>query len=297
MSPRRIIFILVALLASGATIFLGRAWLIAERNARLAQQEQPAPAPEKPKTMILVAKGDLHVGEFLHARDNLRWQAWPDDSLSPNYVRSTDHQLEDYEGSVVKVALNDGEPVTDLRIVRAGDRSFLAAVLDPGMRAVTIPVTPASGMAGHVFPGDYVDLIATLKLMDPKQGKDDNDDDREHHAGETVLTNLKVLALDQRVDDQNKELTIAKTATLQVTPKEAEAIAVVAEIAKLSLSLRSLNEGDGLAQAETGRTGPSYTFDSDATQLTRPPAFAGNTHRVVIVRGADVSQMEFTRVR
>ena len=297
MSPRRIIFIVVALLASGATIFLGRAWLIAERNARLATQEQPAAAPQKPTTMILVAKGDLHAGQFIHAKESLRWQAWPDDSLSPSYILQNDHQLEDYDASVVRFALNDGEPVTATRLVRKGETGFLAAVLEPGMRAVTIPVTPSSGMGGLVFPGDYIDLIATLKLMDPKQGKDDDSDDREHHAGETVLTHLKVLALDQRSDESNQEPNVANTATLQVTPKEAEVIAMVSDIAKLSLSLCALNEGDAPSQAETGRTGPTYTFDSDATQLTRPPAFAGNTRRVVVVRGADATQMEFTRVR
>ena len=295
MSPRRIIFIVVALLASGATIFLGRAWLIAERNARVVQ-EQPA-APQKPTTMVLVAKGDLHAGQFIHAKDSLRWQAWPDDNLSPSYILSTDHNIEDFDASVVRFALNDGEPVTATRVVRKGDTGFLAAVLEPGMRAVTIPVTPSSGMAGLVFPGDYVDVLATLKLMDPKQGENDNNDDREHHAAETVITHLKVLAVDQRSDDQNQEPTVAKTATLQVTPKEAEKIAVVSSIAPLSLSLCALNEGDTQAQAETARTGPTYTFDSDATQLTRPPALAGNTHRVVIVRGAAATQMEFTRVR
>lgn len=117
MSPRRIIFIVVALLASGATIFLGRAWLIAERNARVVQ-EQPA-APQKPTTMVLVAKGDLHAGQFIHAKDSLRWQAWPDDSLSPSYILSTDHNIEDFDASVVRFALNDGEPVTATRVVPA----------------------------------------------------------------------------------------------------------------------------------------------------------------------------------
>ena len=171
MSPRRIVFILIALVASGATIFLGRAWLIAERNARVqAQQQQPAPV-EKTSTMVLVAKGDLHVGQFLR-RENLRWQPWPADGVTPSYVVSTQHQLEDYEGAVVRSSLGDGEPVTDARVVRPGDRGFLAAVLKPGYRAVTIPVTPSSSVAGFIFPGDYVDVLATLKVTDEGKDKD-----------------------------------------------------------------------------------------------------------------------------
>jgi len=290
MSPRRIVFILIALVASGATIFLGRAWLIAERNARV-QVAQPAPV-EKPSTMVLVAKGDLHVGQFIR-RENLRWQAWPADSVPPSYIIPAQHQLEDYEGAVVRSSLSDGEPLSDARVVRPGDRGFLAAVLKPGYRAVTISVTPSSSVAGFIFPGDYVDLLATLKVVDESTNKDAKTTD--HHAGETVLQNLKVLALDQRLDDQSKEVAVAKTATLEVTPKQAEIIAVVAEIGKLSLSLRSLPEDEAQVASDIGHTGVTYTFDSEATQLTRGPGAAGSTLKVSIVRGAQETQVEFNR--
>jgi pilus assembly protein CpaB len=157
MSPRRIVFILIALLASGATIFLGRAWLSAERNARVVQQ---APEPAKPATMVLVAQGDLHAGQFMRP-ENLRWQAWPDDGLAKSYVVTGQHQLEDFVGAVVRSSVGDGEPITEARIVRPGDRGFLAAVLTPGYRAITVPVTAASGNAGFIFPGDHVDVRST----------------------------------------------------------------------------------------------------------------------------------------
>jgi pilus assembly protein CpaB len=288
MSPRRIVFILIALVASGATIFLGRAWLIAERNARV-QVAQPAQV-EKPSTMVLVAKGDLRVGQFIR-RESLRWQAWPADGVPPSYILPAQHQLEDYEGAVVRSSLSDGEPLTDARIVRPGDRGFLAAVLKPGYRAVTIPVTPSSSVAGFIFPGDSVDLLATLKVPDDSKEKTGD-----HHAGETVLTNLKVLALDQRLDDQSKEVAVAKTATLEVTPKQAEIIAVVAEIGKLSLTLRSLPEDETQVASDIGHTGVTYTFDSEATQLIKYPGASSNgTQKVVIVRGVQETQVEFNR--
>jgi pilus assembly protein CpaB len=294
MSPRRLVFIAIALLAAGATIFIGRAWLSAGRQVQVAQ---PVAPPEKPATQVLVARGDLHVGQFLRA-ENLRWQTWPDDAVAQSYVRQGDHQLEDYVGAVVRSSLADGEPITDLRVVRPGDRGFLAAVLTPGTRAVTVPVTPASSVAGFIFPGDHVDVIASFTLTDPKQGKDDTEN-RDHHASETVLTDIRVLALDQRADDQNKDVTVAKTATLEVTPKQAEIIAVVSEIGKLSLSLRSLgreeDEVTGESAAEGGGGKLSYTFDSDATHLTRPPIFAGSVQTVTVVRGADAKPVEFLR--
>ena len=291
MSPRRIVFILIALIASGATIFLGRAWLVAERNARLQVQQQPAPV-EKPSTMVLVAKGDLHVGQFIR-RENLRWQAWPVDSIPPSYITPAQHQLEDYEGAVVRSSLSDGEPVADTRVVRPGDRGFLAAVLKPGYRAVTIPVTPSSSVAGFIFPGDFVDLLATLKIVDEGKDKDAKTTDR--HAAETVLQNLKVLALDQRLDDQSKEVAVAKTATIEVTPKQAEIIAVVAEIGKLSLALRSLPEDEAQVASDIGHTGVTYTFDSEATQLTGGPGGPGATQKVVVVRGVTETQVVINR--
>ncbi|HZB92478.1 MAG TPA: Flp pilus assembly protein CpaB [Stellaceae bacterium] len=288
MSPRRLIFVAVALLAAVATIFLGRAWLAAERNVKVvAQAPAPAPAPQK---QVLVARGNLHAGQFVRP-ENLRWQAWPKDGVAASYIVSGDHQLEDYVGAIVRSGIADGEPITDARVVRPGDRGFLAAVLRPGYRAVTVPLTPSQALAGFVFPGDHVDLIATLALTD--DDNNNNSAQHEHHASETVLRDLRVLALDQRADDQTKDVSVAKTATLEVTPKQAEIVAVVEDIGKLSLSLRSLEKDD--ATADNDDAGLTYTFDSDATHLIRPPMPFGLKQKVVVVRGDKVNEQDFDR--
>jgi pilus assembly protein CpaB len=292
MSPRRIIFIVIAVLASGATIFLARAWLSAARNVKV---EAAVPAPSKPATMILVARGELHSGQFVRP-ENLRWQAWPDNAVSQSYILSGQHHLEDYVGAVVRNAIGDGEPITESRVVRPGDRGFLAAVLSPGFRAVTVPVTPSSGLAGFVFPGDHVDVILSFILTDINVPSGERGDPiHQHHTGETVLSDVRVLALDQRADDQSKEVSVAKTATLEVTPKQAEAIAVVQELGKLSLSLRSLGQDEADASGETASNRLSYTFDSDATQLTAPPEFSGAAHKVTVVRGDKVDVTEISK--
>jgi len=293
MSPRRLIFVLVALLASGATIFFGQAWLNAQRSTVVAEAPPPAPAPQ-PTRKVLVAAGPLSVGQFIRP-ENLRWQSWPDDNVPASYINSDQHQLEDYVGAVVRSALGQGEPLTEARVVRPGDRGFLAAVLTPGYRAVTVTLTPSSGDAGFVFPGDHVDLIVSMTLTDDDDGDKGNNRNKEHHASETVLTDVRILALDQRVDDEKKEVIVAKTATLEVTPKQAEIVAVVSEIGRLSLSLRSLAHDETEAAGESANSGLSYTFDSDATQLIRPPNFRRSMQRVSVWRADKETQMEFPR--
>lgn len=281
MSLRRLILIFVALVVSGATALVGRAWLHAERNI----QVQAQPAPSKPTPMVLVAKGNLPTGQFIRP-DSVRWQAWPEDGIAPNYIVEGQHKLEEYVGAVVRTGMNDGEPLTDTRVVRPGDRGFMAAVLTPGDRAVTVPVTVSSGLAGFLFPGDRVDILLTFTIQGTAESK------QEHRATETVLTDVRVLAVDQRADDQNKEVVVAKTATLEVTPKQAEIIAVASDLGKLSLSLRSLARQDDTA--ETAHR-VSYTWDSEAARLLPPPKTAASTVKLSIVRGSDTKEVELPR--
>lgn len=286
MSPRRIIFIAVALLVSGLTMWMGRSYLEAQRKAALEAQRQQ-PTPQQPATMVLVAKGDLAAGQFVRA-ENLRWQPWPADGIAPSYVVQGQRQLEDFIGAVVRSGVGDGEPVTETRLVRPRDRGFLAAVLDPGYRAVTVPVTPASGIAGFIYPGDHVDVIVTLQVR--SEAKDPANPNQmvthENRASETVLHDIRVLAIDQRADDQAKDVApkAGSLATLQVTPKQAEVVAVVEAVGKISLSLRSLARDEAEAAADSSRQQLSYTFDSEATKLIRPPG-GGGGGAVDVVRG------------
>jgi pilus assembly protein CpaB len=288
MSFRRLLFVLIALCVSGTTVLVGRAWM-APREVEAA----PAVSNEGPR--VLVAQSTLAAGQFVRP-ENLRWQAWPADGVAPSYIVEGKGRIEDFVGAVVRSGLGDGEPVTESRLVRPGDRGFLAAVLTPGNRAVTVTVTVSSGLAGFVFPGDRVDLLLTMAVQQENAKL-------QRHAAETLLTNLRVLAVDQRADDQNKEVVVAKTATLEVTPKQAETIAVATELGNLSLSLRSLASGDGADQMPPY----SHTWDSEATHLLAPPesrdkspepahkAPVEMTMKVTVVRGHDVKQQEFGR--
>ena len=284
MPLRRILLIALALCAAGVTIAIGHAWRAPERVAQ-------APAPvESKNTRILVASGSLSAGQFIRP-ENLHWQVWPPEGLNPLYAVEGKAKIEDYVGAVVRSAMGDGEPVTEGRLVRPGDRGFLAAVLTPGYRALTVPVTVSSGLAGFVFPGDHVDLLLTMTIAESGGEK------RQRHAAETLLTDLRVLAVDQRVDDQSKDVVVAKTATLEVTPKQAETIAVAADIGTLSLTLRSIGRS---ASGDTSHPF-SHTWDNEATHLLPPPGADPSKpqgpapFKVNVVRGGDVKEMQFAR--
>jgi pilus assembly protein CpaB len=278
--PRRLIFFCLALLVSGATVFAVQHWLHAELANRQPGSTADA-APARPTAQVLVAKGDLPAGTFLRA-DMLRWQEWPRDTLDDSYVVQDKAKLEDFVGTVVRSRLTSGEPITAGRVARSGDRGFMAGVLSPGSRAVTVNVTPSTGMAGFVSPGDRVDLLLTM-VVQPA-----NKDEPTRHMSETVLTDLRVLAMDQRISEDNKDITVPKTATLEVTPKQAEMVAVASELGLLSLSLRSLAAGDGTDDA---RDSMMPTWDSEATHLTVKKETAVVPHRIQIVRGTEATEL------
>lgn len=204
-----------------------------------ASQAQAAPAvPLGPK--VLVAKKALPVGTIID-QDAFTWQAWPKELVQNAYYTQdqADSDPSKLVGTVVRNALTAGQPVTRGMLVGPQDRGFLAAALTPGMRAVSVPVTQTSGVAGFVFPGDRVDLIWTQEI----QGGGDGPPLK---VSETIVRNLRVLAADQRIDNKDPEgkpmVKVSATVTLEATPRIAEKIALTqgSNSGQLSLSLRSL---------------------------------------------------------
>jgi len=298
MSPRRILFILIALVASGTTMFVGQAYLKQQRPPVVAEAPPPAPPVEENVPKVLVAAVALQTGTFVH-REHLRWQPWPNGSIPDGYIvfGGQNYKPEDLEGaSVVRSSLAEGEPITLERLARPGQTGFLAAALTPGKRAVTVSLSPTSGNAGFIFPGDGVDLIVTFDVKEEEAPGQSAGKAIDHRIAETILTGLKVLALDQRVDTGKREVVVARTATLEVDPKEAEIVAVAGELGKLSLSLRHTGDpvGDAAAPGQTAdeKRGVTWTYDSDATQIIPPPRGRGTSQRVTIVRADKETQVD-----
>ncbi len=304
MRTRAILLVLVALVLAGGTVFLARGWLNAQRLAM--QENQSTVVVEKPSIRVLVAKEDLPAGRFVKP-EHLRWQAWPDDTVAPTYVIEDDRPMEDFVGGVVRASIAAGQPITDIRVVKPGQQGFLAAVLEPGMRAVSVSVNAETGLAGFVFPGDRVDVILTHGMKE----EDAEGNQFTKRASETVLQNVRILAVDQSMNDQSQEAAIAKTATLELTPKQAEILTVTAQLGVLSLSLRGLQEEEaqiaggflappvpnvpGLPQRIKKKpTKPSqartYTWDTEVSRLINRSLGSGQT--VEVFRGTEAKTVE-----
>lgn len=206
-------------------------------GASAPQAEAMQPVPTGPK--VLVAQRALPVGTII-AADSVSFQAWPKEMVQDAYYVEGEADLNKLLGTVVRYPITAGQPITQGAIVKPGDRGFLAAALSPGMRAVTIPVSQKTGVAGFVFPGDHVDLLLTQTV---KGGQDSSDSLK---ATETILRNVRVLATDQSTETETVDgKTVVKesrTVTLEVTPKIAEKIQVAGSIGTISLALRSLTD-------------------------------------------------------
>lgn len=256
----------------------------ASPNARAAA----APQIEGPK--VMVATRALPVGTILTA-ESLRFQPWPEGLRRDDYYVEGAANVQSLVGSVVRVAMSAGAPVTRGALVNPGDRGFLAAALAPGMRAVTVPLSPDQGVGGFVFPGDRVDLILTIEVQD------EHNDRIKVNASETVVRNLRVLAVDQRTapTEENGTATPAvfATATIEATPQIAERIAVARAIGTISLALRSI--ADNAAELDeaiaTGAVNVPRNGDLTAEQrmlrgLANRPVAGGNGGRIT---GGDIS--------
>ncbi len=255
---RRVVLPLVALLLAGVSTYAVRSWLEGQRR--------PAPAaaqtvPEQHKA-VLVAAQDLAVGTFVQT-ESLRWQEWPDIATPETYLLRGASDQADLVGAVVRRPLTIGQPVTAGSVVKPGARGFLAAVLEPGMRAISVPIDEASGNAGLILPGDHVDVILTQTIEiagDPAGSR---------RVSETVLQDARVIAMGRRLTtegaDEGAAGQQARTATLESTPAGVEKVALVTELGKLALSLRSLAAAD-VPPASADR----LTWDIDVSPARRP---------------------------
>ncbi|WP_119166820.1 Flp pilus assembly protein CpaB [Algihabitans albus] len=245
MSPKKLLLFGIALVAGLGTVFMARSILQPPPPPPPAAPQQVVrPAPE-PDLRILIASANLPAGRLIQP-DDLVWRVWDrEDERLPSYFVEGGEKPGDLHGAVVRRGIGSGDPLIQGLVVKPGEQGFLAAVMEPGKRAVSVRINPVTGIAGLVFPGDRVDLLLTQSVSRP------NDPRRsERYASETVLTDLRVLAIDQSTDDQTATPKQAEIVTLEVTPKQAELVILISELGQLSLSLRSLQgEPDQLVAA------------------------------------------------
>lgn len=292
MNPRSLIFIALAGVGVLLVVLMTRNYLTG-----LQQQSQRAQVVSKPveTSQVMVAARTLPVGTILKAED-VAWQPWPEGGVNEAYYAKSKDKLRDVAGQVVRVPVTAGEPVTRSSLVSAGERGFMAAILTPGMRAVTIRLSPTSSLGGFIFPGDRVDVILSQSFEIERT-------DEEFFASETVFQNVRVLGVDQRSDNANGEVRIAKTATLEVTPKMAEKVAMLEQMGTLSLSLRSLAKGnDGLASDPNSPPVSETLTYTGSPEISRfraslEPQKKKSDGSIVVKRGSDVTVLQFGEER
>ncbi|MDA1070336.1 MAG: Flp pilus assembly protein CpaB [Proteobacteria bacterium] len=271
-----IILIVVALAVAGTVAFLVNSWLAQTE----AESRKPPEIIEEAKVEVLVAATDLPIGKIIRSED-LRWQSWPEDSIGPDYVvrgmaaESADGgeegearaSIDDIEGAAVRVEIIAGEPILAYKLFHRGESGFLSGVLAPGMRAITISVNPETGSAGFVLPGDHVDLVVVFDVLDNDQITGDT---TSRTISETILENVRVLATDQSVAARTKPgeggegdetlADLAETVTLEVTPNQAQAVAVADALGSIRLILRSAIEGE--LSENRNRYSPDYAVSA-----------------------------------
>lgn len=286
MRARTLLLLLFAVVLAGGTAFLTSTWLKNQRQQGLA--EGPPMALPTPAKSVLVARADIRRGQILRP-DEMVWQTWPEGDLNKNYVEMGGPRTpEAFAGWVAKNPITGGEPITESKIIAPGNRGFLAAVLRPGMRAISVPVTVTSGIAGFIFPGDQVDLLLTYTVPAPEKRDGDKGEKYQHKAAETVLRDIRVIAIDQRLESKPGEAVPAHTATFEVTARQSEVIVLTTEIGKLSLTLRSLVPGaDAGAEPTSGNpavTDPHAAAPSDPVRMAALTAPAAGAPTVVSAR-------------
>lgn len=228
MKPARIIILAVAIGAAGL------AGLIAMRmtgTQQVVMQQAETIIKKEPTVRILVSAENLPVGSRLTEK-SVRWAEWPETAIVDGYItdRTAPEAMKEMTGSVARLPLFAGEPVRREKIADAKS-SVMSALLPAGKRAVSTEISVSTGAGGFILPNDRVDIIMVRR------------GDKSTFSTETVLENIRVLAIDQQIQEgpDGAKSVVGTTATLELTPDQAKVIAVSQQMAdRLTLSLRSV---------------------------------------------------------
>lgn len=294
MDARKLILLIGALVVAAITAFMARNILLGA-SAPTAGAAPVAAAPQNTNE-VMVATRALPVGTILDAT-SVKFVAWPKELIEGAYYVKGEADPAKLQGTVVRFAIPAGQPITQGALVKPGDRGFLAAALGAGMRAVTVPVSAQSAVAGFIFPGDRVDLVLTQSVSGGGDGPP-------LKASETILRNLRVLATDQKTDKAtddkgNTVVTTYSNVTVEATPKIAEKIAVAQTVGQLSLSLRSIadNQSDlELAIANGEIDVPADGDPAKEKEMLARAAARPMEGRGGFATGADVSRFQRSTV-
>jgi pilus assembly protein CpaB len=226
MNPARIAVLAIAVVAGGIAAYLAS-----------GSDDKPAPAPvaQLQTVDVLVAKGDIGLGQAVKA-DDLQWQTWPAATASGTFIKRTDRPeaTKDITGMIARAPFIAGEPIREPKLVRADGSGFMAAILPTGMRAISTEISAETGAGGFILPNDRVDVILTKREKAQASGTDVVN-------SEVILSNVRVLAIDQAPKEkEGQNAVVGKTVTLELKPEQTETLARARQGGTLSLALRSI---------------------------------------------------------
>jgi pilus assembly protein CpaB len=227
MNTARIVVLAIAIGAGGIAAYLA------------SGSDKPAPTEPVAQLQtvdVLVAKSDIGLGQTVTPAD-IQWQTWPAATASSTFIRRNERPdaATQIAGSIVRSPFIAGEPIRDLKLVKADGSGFMAAILPTGMRAVSTELSPENGAGGFILPNDRVDVILTRRLKNPNSALPDI------VVSELALANIRVLAIDQAPKEKDgASALVGKTVTLELKPEQTATLAAARQAGTLSLALRSI---------------------------------------------------------
>jgi pilus assembly protein CpaB len=263
MNTQRLIVLGFALVAAVGAAFLVRGMMGGGTSAVQAKA-----APAIAMSEVLVANVNLTPGQALSV-DQVRWEKWPTSTVDPSFIthESAGSEEQAIKGTVVRAMILPGQPIAKTSIVHGDASGFMAATLGDGMRAVSITISADSGAGGFILPNDRVDVILTRKP----------ENSAARGFAKTVLSNLRVLAVDQTYrQEKDTRTVVGKTATVEVSPEQAEVIAAAALSGQLSLALRPLSDANVASLDDPARKRHAAASDGPVSVIRYGMAGSGN---------------------
>jgi pilus assembly protein CpaB len=243
-------------LAVGSAVlaaFLAKGFLGKEPGERVVEVNRIS------TTEVLVMAQDIKMGDRL-TPSNVTWQSWPSDHLRHNMISRNTRPaaMQELQGARARSNLFEGEPVNERKIINPDSAGFMAAILPKGMRAISVRISAESGAGGFILPNDRVDVILITKRDGGKT------------FSETVLSNVRVLAIDQtfQTNEKGEQVVVGKTATVELDPQQTEVLAMVESSGQLTLALRSLaDQGDSALGDDGPQLAEHYTTGGRADEV------------------------------
>lgn len=237
MKRARLIVLAIAFTAAGGAAFIAKN-MTGKTTVRTVEVNNAETVD------VLVAGRAIRLGDSVRSGD-LKWQGWPKQAAASGYITRDRNPkaVSNLSGAIARAPFLEGEPIKEQKLIKASEGGVMAAILPSGMRAISTPIREETAAGGFILPNDRVDVLVTRRV---RQGN------REEHVSETVLGNVRVLAIGQNIEIKDgKKVANGKTATLELSPSQTETLTLAQSMGDISLALRSLTDS-----APGGMTGP-----------------------------------------